>query len=137
MRPHGSPEQLEQRRRQAVALRRHGFGPTEIARRLGTTPQTVCLWVRQARTGGPDALAARPYPGRPCKLNDRQRRSLVARLLKGAVASGFATDLWTCPRIARLIADRYGTSYHVAAIPHLMAHLGFSPSKTRASSPRA
>lgn len=137
MRPPGSPEQLEQRRRQAVALRQHGFGPTEIARRLGTTPQTVCLWVRQVRTDGPDALAARPYRGRPCKLNARQRRALVARLLKGAVASGFATDLWTCPRIARLIADRYGVSYHVAAIPYLMAGLGFSPSKARTPGPRA
>lgn len=132
MRPQGSPGQLERRRRQAVALRKHGFGPSEIARRLGTTPQTVCLWVRQAKAGGPDALKARPHPGRPCKLDARQRRALVARLLKGAVASGFATDLWTCPRIARLIADRYGVSYHVAAIPHLMAGLGFSPSETRA-----
>jgi transposase len=132
MRPQGSPEQLERRRRQAVALRKHGFGPTEIARRLGTTPQTVCLWVRQAKAGGPDALKARLHPGRPCKLNTRQRRALAARLLKGAVASGFATDLWTCPRIARLIADRYGVTYHVSAIPHLMAGLGFSPAETRA-----
>jgi transposase len=62
---------------------------------------------------------------------------LVACLLKGATALGFGTDLWTCPRIARLIQERYGVHYHVDAIPRLMAGLGFSPSETRVSSRRA
>lgn len=136
MRPHGSPSQLERRRRQAVALKEQGLGPAAIARRLGTTPQSVCRWVRRHRQGGADALAARPIPGRPPKLTARRKRALVSCLLKGAAAFGFATDLWTCPRIAQLIAQRYGASYHVDAIPRLMAGLGFSPSEARTSGRR-
>jgi transposase len=137
MRPHGSQSQLERRRRQAVALKEQGLGPAAIARRLGTTPQSVCRWVRRQRQGGADALAARPIPGRPPKLTARRKRALVSCLLKGAAAFGFATDLWTCPRIAQLIEQRYGVSYHVDAIPRLMAGLGFSPSEARTSGRRA
>jgi transposase len=137
MRPHGSQSQLERRRRQAVALKEQGLGPAAIARRLGTTPQSVCLWMRRHRQGGADALAARPIPGRPPKLTARQKRALVSCLLKGAAALGFATDLWTCPRIAQLIEQRYGASYHVDAIPRLMRGLGFSPSEARTSGRRA
>ena len=81
-------------------------------------------------------MDAKPVPGRPPKLSARQRQGLVQCLLKGAVAFGFATDLWTCPRIAQLIEQRYGVHYHVDAIPRLMASLGFSPSEARAASDR-
>jgi transposase len=131
MRPRGSPDQLEKRRRQAVALKAHGYGPAKIARRLKTTPQTVCAWLRTRRQGGDAALAARPTPGRPSKLTARQKRALAACVLKRASAFGFATDLWTCPRIAELIRRRWGIAYHADAIARLVAGLGLSPSKAR------
>jgi len=119
-----------------VALSQQGLGPTQIAALLKTTPQSVCQWLREYRAGGPDALAARPVSGRPSKLNAHRRRALVNCLLKGASAFGFATDLWTCPRIGQLIEQRYGVHYHVDAIPRLMASLGFSPSEARTASGR-
>jgi len=131
MRPHGSPEQLAQRRRNAVSLNQQGYGPVGISRLLKTTPQSVCRWLREYRRNGAAGLDAEPAPGRPPKLNARQRRALVGCLLKGAAAFGFATDLWTCPRIAQLIEQRYGVHYHVDAVPRVMATLGFSPSKAR------
>jgi transposase len=131
MRPHGSPEQLAKRRRKAVALNREGYGPAGISRLLKTTPQSVCRWLREYGRNGAAGLDAEPVPGRPQKLNARQRRALVGCLLKGAGAFGFATDLWTCPRIAQLIEQRFAVHYHVDAIPRVMATLGFSPSKAR------
>jgi putative transposase len=133
MRPYGSPKQLEQRRRKAVALKNRSYGPVRIARLLNTTPQSVCRWLIQYEQNGMVGLSARPVPGRPCKLNARQRRALVACVLKGARAFGYATDLWTCRRIGQLIDTRYGVRYHVDAIPRLMSGLGFSPSKARTS----
>jgi transposase len=112
-------------------MNQQGHGPVLIARLLKTTPQAVCRWLRDYRRGGDLALAAGPVPGRPSKLTARQRRSLVGCLLKGAGAFGFATDLWTCPRIGQLIEQRYRVHYHVDAIPRLTASLGFSPSKAR------
>ena len=136
MRPHGSPAQLEQRRRQAVAMNQQGHGPVLIARILKMTPQAVCRWLKAYRRGGDSALGAASVPGRPSKLTARQRQALVGCLLKGAGAFGFATDLWTCPRIGQLVEQRYGVRYHVDAIPRLMASLGFSPSEARTSGGR-
>jgi transposase len=129
MRPQGSAEELEHRRRRAVELMRQGHSNTQIAERLGTTPQSVGRWRRVHQKRGDTALVAKPAPGRPSRLSPRQKQSLVARLLKGARANGFATDLWTCPRIAELIARRYGVHYHVDHISRLMGSLGFSCQK--------
>jgi putative transposase len=117
-------------------MSQQGFGPTRIAALLKTTPQTVCQWVREYRRGGAAALAANPASGRPPKLDRRKRQALVGCLLKGASAFGFATDLWTCPRIAQLIEHRYRVHYHVDAVPRVMASLGFSPSEARTPSGR-
>jgi len=135
MRPNGTPTQLERRRHKTVALREQGLTQAEIARRLKTTPRSVRRWLHAYRDGGRNALASKPAPGRPSHLTPRQRRALVQCLLKGACQAGFATDLWTCPRIAQVIVQRYGVHYHVGAIPRLMAGLGFSPSKTRVPGP--
>ena len=129
MRPQGSQEQLEQRRRRAVELMRQGYGDAAIAGLLGTTTVSVWRWRRAYRRRGATALAAKPSPGRPARLLARQRRGLVSRLLKGALTEGFATDLWTCPRIAQVIEEHYGVRYHVDHIPRLMARLGFSCQK--------
>jgi transposase len=74
-------------------------------------------------------LAAKPASGRPSKLNGRQRRSLARSLVKGALASGFGTELWTCPRIAELVRREFRVHYHVDHIPRLLASLGFSCQK--------
>ena len=92
-------------------------------------PSSVKRWWEAYRKNGEGGLAAKPVPGRPSKLTARQRKLLVARLLKGAKGNGFPTDLWTCPRIAKVIEKRYGVHYHVDHIPRLMASLGFSAQK--------
>ena len=129
MRPQGSQEQLEQRRWRAVELMEHGYGNATIAGLLGTSTVSVWRWRKAYRHRGDAALSAKPIAGRPPRLSARQRRSLVRRLLKGAMAEGFASDLWTCPRIAQVIEERYGVRYHVDHVPRLLAGLGFSCQK--------
>jgi transposase len=137
MRPHGSSVQLEQRRLQAVALREQGVRPTQIARRMGTTLRSVERWLQAHRRRGAKALKAKPVPGRPPKLSARQRQGLVRCLVRGAVACGFPSDLWTSRRIAELIRRRYQVSFHVDSIPRVMTGLGFSPSEATVSGPGA
>ena len=50
-------------------------------------------------------------------------------LLKGAQAVGFPTDLWTCPRVAQLIRERLGVSYHVDHVCRVLHGLGWSPQR--------
>ena len=66
-------------------------------------PRSVRRWKHDLCRGGSAALQAVPASGRPPKLSSRQRQRLEKHLLKGAQAAGFATDLWTCPRVAELI----------------------------------
>jgi len=129
MRPFGSPEELEARRRHALELMRRGCNDTQIAEALGCTARSVRRWRRQKRRRGQAGLNAKPASGRPRRLSARQRRSLVSRLTRGALACGWTTDLWTCPRIAELIDREFGVRYHVDAVPRLMAALGFSCQK--------
>ena len=129
MRPHGSPQELERRRRRAVALLSEGASVTQVARRLGCSHSSVILWRDAVRRRGPTALAARPAPGRPPKLTARQRARLPRLLVQGAVALGFATDLWTTGRIATLIRQRFGVPLHRAHVGRVLAALGWSCQK--------
>ena len=135
MRTHGSAEQLEARRRRAVRMVfEDGLSPAEVASRVGASRRSVDRWVKAFREQGDEALAAKPHPGAPCRLNGHQKAGLRRRLLSGAKSQGFATDLWTCPRVRQLIAWRYGVEYHVDHIPRLLRSLGFSPQKPRVRS---
>ena len=53
----------------------------------------------------------------------------VTLLIKGPLAAGFYTDLWTCPRVAELIKRRLGVDYHVDHVGRLLHELGWSPQK--------
>ena len=99
MRPHGSPEELERRRRRAIQILQQGATVTEVARRIGGSHSSVILWRRMLRRGGTAGLKAQPAPGRPTRLEARQVRRLPALLRKGALAWGYTTDLWTTTRI--------------------------------------
>lgn len=129
MRPHGSPAQLEARRLHALSLLQQGLAPVEVARRLGVDRRSVRRWKATARTGGRDAVRARPVPGRPPKLDAHARRRLEQLLLRGAHAAGFTTDLWTCPRVATVIGREFGVRYHVDHLGRLLRRLGWSPQK--------
>jgi len=129
MRPHGSPAQLEARRLHALSLLQQGLAPVEVARRLGVDRRSVRRWKATARTGGRDAVRARPVPGRPPKLDPAERRRLEQLLLRGAQAAGFATDLWTCPRVATVIRREFGVRYHVDHLGRLLRRLGWSSQK--------
>ena len=126
MRPNGSASELEQRRRRAIEFLDRGLTPSEVADRVGADPSSVRRWRQSYRRNGARGLESKPHPGRPSRLTLRQKRSLERRLLKGARADGFDSDLWTCPRIAEVIEYHYGVEYHVDHIPRLLASLGWS-----------
>ncbi len=110
------------------------MSPGEVAGRVGASRRSVDRWVQAYRASGDEGLAAKPHPGAACRLSDKQREDLRRRLGQGAKSQGFATDLWTCPRIRRLIAQQYGVQYHVDHIPRFLRTLGFSPQKPRVRS---
>jgi transposase len=129
MRPHGTPNELAQRRRRALALLEQGLAPVTVAQRLGVDRRSVRRWKAAVGRHGPDALRARRASGRPPKLSVQQHRRLERTLLAGAQAAGFESDLWTCPRVAQLIRQRFGIGYHVDHLGRLLRSLGWSPQR--------
>lgn len=129
MRPFGSAKQLHRRRVRAIELLKHGLGPTDVAKRVHAHRRTVQRWARAFEAEGRQALAPTPHPGPRSKLTPAQKQTLSKLLLKGAKACGFSTDLWTCPRVARVIHNRFGVRYHVDHIGRFLRALGWTPQK--------
>jgi len=116
-------------RREAVALAAQGVKRSQTAAALDRSPRTVEKWLAQARKAEPEAVAATPHPGRTPKLSTQQQRGLQQQLLKGAQSHGWATDLWTAPRVQQLIRQKYGVEYHVNYVPTLLKSLGWTRQK--------
>lgn len=129
MRPKGGPQELERRRRRAMEFLDRGLWPGEVAERVGVERRSVRRWKAAYREKGPEALKARPVPGRPPQLTRNEKQELEELLLEGAEAAGFDTELWTCPRVAKLIRKHFGVRYHVDHIGRLLRSLGWSPQR--------
>jgi transposase len=124
-----SAELLEDRRRRALALLDDGYSLNEVGRQIGCNASSVMRWRDARRQGGDEALQVRFSPGRPLKLSATLRKKLVRLLLKGPLAQGYRTNLWTTARIAALIESEFGVSYHPDHIGRLMHDLGWTPQK--------
>jgi transposase len=126
MRPKGSAEELERRRRRAMSLlEEEGHSQAEVARMVGSSRSSVCRWREAARRK--DGLAAKPHPGRPRRLNAAQHRRLARELAKGATAHGFPNDLWTASRATVVVRRLFGVKYHVEHVRKILKdRLGWS-----------
>lgn len=111
MRPSGTAEQLEKRRRRAIALLQAGTPYREVARRVTASLSSVVRWEQAYRRDNRKGLRARPIPGRPCRLSARQQEQLKVLLLRGAGAAGYTTELWTLRRIGEVIRKRFCVRY--------------------------
>ncbi len=129
MRPQGSPVELERRRLRAISLLDQGLLPHEVAERVGVDRRSIRRWKRAYRRRGRAGVKARPASGRPPKLTAGQRRTLVQWILTGPEAFGFRTALWTCPRIAQLIRQRFRVTYHPDHIGRLLHACGLTPQR--------
>jgi transposase len=117
----------EWRRLRAVQLKQEGWHQRAIAAALGAREETISRWLARVRDGGPQALGARPAPGRPPKLTPDQKRLIPEFLWHGPEAYGFRGQVWTRARVARVIEDELGVSYHKAHVGRLLRELHWTP----------
>ena len=129
MRPRGTAEHLEKRRRRAIQLLKKGKSPSEVARAVNSSTSSVWRWRQAYKAEGWEGLRSRPVPGRPSRLSLAHKEELLQILERGPVAAGYKTDLWTLKRVAEVIWRRFRVRYthcHVWAILH---KLGWSCQK--------
>jgi transposase len=117
---------LEQRRLRAMELLRSGLNVVEVAAVVGSSTSSVCRWKQALADHGPTALAAKPVPGRPRKLQKHQCQKLLDVLLRGAMAYGYPNELWTLKRIARVILREFGVRYHPNHVWRILRELRWS-----------
>jgi transposase len=98
------------RRERAAELFAQGRTQAEVARELDVSRQSASRWHARWQADGTAALGTRGPTGRRPKIADDQLEGIEQALLKGALAHGFATDVWTLERIALVIQGLTGVA---------------------------
>jgi len=129
MRPQGTSQQLERRRRQTIQLLKAGNTLSAVARIVRASKRSVFRWYEAYKQRGRPGLRSSPTPGRPPKLSPSQRKRLVTVLLTGSLAAGYRTELWTLKRIAHVIRKQFRISYHPNHVWRLLQGMGWSCQK--------
>jgi transposase len=117
----------EWRRLRAWQLKQDGWKQRDIAVALDVSEAAVSQWLTRAHQGGAAALHTAPRPGAPPRLTAAQRHQIPEFLWHGAEAYGFRGDVWTCARVARVIAEEFGVAYSKSQVSRLLRALGWSP----------
>jgi transposase len=118
--------ELERRRRRGARLLTAGVAQAEVARRVGVTRTSVSRWEKLRQEGGDKALKRPKRFGRPRRLTDPQCEELIEQLKAGALSAGFATELWTLPRIRMVIEQRFEVKLTEPSVWRLLRSLGWS-----------
>lgn len=119
-------ERLRDRRLEAAKLFDQGARQAEVARRLKVSRVSAMRWYRVWRRQGRRGLGQVRALGRPAKLSAGQLKKVEKTLLRGPQAEGYSTDLWTLPRIAKVISRVTGVEYHPGHVWRVLRGLGWS-----------
>ena len=117
---------LEARRYAAARLFARGQSQAAVARTLGATRAAAHRWFHAWQAKGRRALKGAGRAGRKPRLEALQLARVEAALLQGPGAHGFATELWTLPRVAMLIERLTHVRYHPGHVWYLLRRLGWS-----------
>jgi transposase len=119
-------KEMKQRRVKGARLLQSGTHPAEVARRVGVSRQSVMRWERRLAAGGMKHIATVGQRGRRRQLTEAQLEELAKLLKAGAIAAGYANELWTLPRIGALIEARFAVRLTNPSVWRTLRHMGWS-----------
>jgi transposase len=128
-RQRGAQQRAERqaRRERAAELFAQGRSQAEVARELDVSRQSASRWHTRWQADGATALRTRGPTGRRPKVGDDQLEGIEQALVEGALAHGFATDMWTLDRIATVIQGLTGVALSNPSVWRLLrGRLGWS-----------
>src|SRR5712692_9822710 len=117
---------LEARRFEAARLFGRGHSQAAVMRRLEVSRQTAHRWYHAWRRQGRKGLKAVGRLGRKPRVDRQQLARVETALLRGPRSQGFATELWTLPRVATLIERLTGVRYHPGHVWYILRGLNWS-----------
>lgn len=128
-----SPDELYERRKQAVALFKTGMTRLEIAPLVGVNRSKVGEWIGLWKQGGMKALKV-GKPGAPKgsrqRLNAHQQahiRKSITKETPDQLKLPFA--LWTRDAVRQFIDQAYGIDLPIRTVGHYLQQWGFTPQK--------
>ncbi len=125
----------QSRRLLSLAAVLDGMNRTEAARIGGMDRQTLRDWVHRFNEQGPDGLKDTRSKGNPPRLSLEQQAELAQLVETGPDRAAHGVVRWRRVDLQRLIAERYGVSYHERTVGKLLHQLGFSHISARPQHP--
>lgn len=117
---------LRERRLKAASLFARGRTQAEVARLLGVSRMTASRWEHAWKEAGKQALQGAGRAGRLPRLSTQELKVVEAALVEGPQSHGYATELWTLPRVAEVIRKTTGVRYHPGHVWRVLRGLGWS-----------
>jgi transposase len=111
------------------------MGNLNVAAACGASLSGVKAWERAWREGREAALAARPHHGPEPRLPLENLEHWSGMLRRGSRKAGFDLDLWTCSRVADVIEQQFGVSYHPDHVSRILLKLGWYCQKPERRAP--
>src|SRR4051812_32682655 len=118
-----------ERRRRAVTMSETGMTQREIAEMLNVSAMAVNKWLQAHRDRGMAGLSSQPHLGAKARLSPDQLRRIPDFLSHGAEAYGFCGQVWTCPRIAKVIEQEFEVTYSISHGSRLLKGLNWAPQR--------
>lgn len=123
-----TPEELEARRIKAARFFARGVTQYAIAQRFGVSTAAVYYWHRSWKKKGEEALLKKDV-GPKGKLTKAEIKKVERALLKGPETFGYASQLWTLPRITEVVKKITKEIYKDRSIWHVLMRMGWSCQK--------
>lgn len=127
------PEQLYERRKQAVMLRKKKHTYAEIGEIVGVNRNVVSEWIGLWKEGGMKALQVKPA-GRPkgkgltlSKAQQQKIKQSLVEIMPDQLKLPFA--LWTRAAVQQLIADLFEIKMPIRSVGNYLKRWGFTPQK--------
>lgn len=103
-----------------------GKGASEVARLLGVRRQSAHGWLQAWRKAGVKALTSKGAAGPKARLSVQQKATVMKAIVEGPKAHGHPTEVWTLPRVAKLIEEQTGERYHTGHVWWILREMGLS-----------
>jgi transposase len=117
---------MEQRRMRAAKYFEKGKGASEVAKLLGVRRQSAHAWWQAWNKAGVNGLVSKGAAGPKARLSAGQKAALMKAIIEGPKAHGHPTEVWTLPRVAKLIEQQTGEHYHSGHVWWILREMGLS-----------
>ena len=116
----------QSRRLLSLAAALDGMSRTQAAHIGGMDRQTLRDWVHRFNQRGPEGLKDNWSKGNPSRLSPDQQAELAHLVETGPDRAVHGVVRWRQIDLQRLIAERFGVTYHERTVGKILHQLGFS-----------